>query len=167
MTLLYRSAITYHGLRAAPFLLSTSISPPLLGCLGSRLGRIPSQLHSETLHLLAVMLSFNLMFIALPVIHALAVQKRHNSTNVPMPLSSQAWFHPKDHPVHDLFKRGPDDGSDSVNYAAVGSPGESTWHRRLTNIHFPWHVQHGQQVFQPPDSHFQILAHSLQHGLML
>jgi hypothetical protein len=102
---------------AAPFLL-----PPPLFSGDERL-----QLHSDTLGALSIMLSLHLILIALPLVHALATLRKRpehdnhdQSNNVPMAVPVQAWSHPPDHPVYELFRRGDSD----VNYAPVGSPGK-------------------------------------------
>ncbi|KAF8812434.1 glycoside hydrolase/deacetylase [Phlegmacium glaucopus] len=72
------------------------------------------------------MLSFNLILIALPLTHALVLQKLHeyddhdHSHNVRISLPSQTWYHPQDHPVHALFKRAAE--ANGTSYAPVGSP---------------------------------------------
>jgi chitin deacetylase len=60
------------------------------------------------------MLSLNLILIALDVTYALS----HNSV-------SQTWYHPPDHPVHDLFKRSPNKSMSAEKYPPVGSTGKS------------------------------------------
>lgn len=81
-----------------------------------------------------MLLSFNLILTALPVIHALVLQKLHESDDydhalnvlMPPPKTSQTWYHPKDHPVHALFKRATDDNEANIpSYAPVGSSGTS------------------------------------------
>lgn len=73
------------------------------------------------------MLSSNLILIALPVIHALVLQKPHESNDYDRSHSnvrpSQTWYHPSDHPVHALFKRASEENG--TTYVPVGSPGTS------------------------------------------
>ncbi|KAF8974562.1 hypothetical protein BDZ97DRAFT_1900211 [Flammula alnicola] len=65
---------------------------------------------------------FRLILLALPLLRTLAVPTPHDSHdhlhNVRKALPT-TWYQPRDHPVHDLFKRAPGDGTD---YAAVGTP---------------------------------------------
>lgn len=71
------------------------------------------------------MLSLNIILIALPAAHAIALPKWHDLSRntVPMSSPSQAWYHSPDHPVHALFRRIEDDGA--VVYPPVGSSGKT------------------------------------------
>ena len=68
------------------------------------------------------MLSLKLFLIALDIAHVLVLSHAINS---------ETWYHPPDHPVHDLFKRTvtPDKSSSAKHsdFPQVGSTGKSMW----------------------------------------
>ena len=72
------------------------------------------------------MLFPHFLLFALPLIRAAAVPNSYDSHDhshshdVRQPLPN-TWYHARDHPVHELFKRAPGDGT---NYAPVGTPGK-------------------------------------------
>lgn len=71
------------------------------------------------------MFSAVLLFFALPF--ASALPTTHDTYDHPHNVDKRlpdTWYLPKDHAVHSLFSRAPDDG---VNYAQVGSPSAFVW----------------------------------------
>lgn len=59
-------------------------------------------------------LSLKLFLIALNVAHTLS----HNS-------HSDSWYHPQDHPIHDMFKRAVTPNNDTQALPKAGSNGKS------------------------------------------
>ncbi|KAF8076387.1 hypothetical protein FPV67DRAFT_1471515, partial [Lyophyllum atratum] len=67
---------------------------------------------------------WSFFLVALPAVHAALVPPIHDHNDEFHGVSKRlptAWYQPRDHPAHALFKRGPTDGT---NYPAVGTP---TW----------------------------------------
>jgi hypothetical protein len=72
------------------------------------------------------MFILQILFVAFALIRAAAVptpydsHDHNHSHDVRQPLPN-TWYQARDHPVHELFKRAPGDGT---NYAPVGTPGK-------------------------------------------
>ena len=68
--------------------------------------------------LTAMLISFFLL--AIDVAFAASLPRSENHDYVERKLLPGNWYQKRDHPVHSLFKRGPQD--DGIQYAEVGSP---------------------------------------------
>ncbi len=62
-----------------------------------------------------------LILFAAPFVIATSINSRHNDHHDVSARLPSTWYHAAEHPVHKLFKRGPED-TDGVEYATVGSP---------------------------------------------
>ncbi|KAF9491030.1 glycoside hydrolase/deacetylase [Pleurotus eryngii] len=65
-----------------------------------------------------------LILFAAPFVIATSINTRHNDHHDVSTQLPSTWYHAAEHPVHKLFKRGPEEDTDGIEYATVGSP---TW----------------------------------------
>ncbi|CAL1700614.1 unnamed protein product [Somion occarium] len=71
--------------------------------------------------------------LTLPLVSAATLPgNQHDCNSHSKRLPSATWYQPDDHPVHQLFKRGPSAGTDGVPYAQVGSPAWSAAYPQST-----------------------------------
>lgn len=64
---------------------------------------------------------FPFLLISLPLAFASEIHSLHHSRDHSHHVNKRlpgTWYHARDHPVHDLFKR----ADDGIEYASVGSP---------------------------------------------